>query len=71
MILTRLELLISKKVLNFISDSEKRDDTAKVVNQTAILEKIATFFKDKNILMILDNAETPSKKDPKNFAEII
>jgi hypothetical protein len=41
------------------------------VNQTAILEKITTFFKDKNILMILDNAETPSKKDPKNFAEII
>ena len=71
MILTRLELQISKKVHNFITDSEKRDDGAKVVNQTAILEKIATFFKDKNILMILDNAETPSKKDPKNFAEII
>jgi len=23
------------------------------------------------ILLVLDNAETPSKKDPKNFAEII
>jgi len=35
------------------------------------LEKIASFFKDKNILFILDNAETPSKKDPKNFTEMI
>lgn len=71
MILTRLELQISKKFNNFITDSEKRDDATKVVNQTAMLEKIATFFKDKHILLILDNAETPSKKDPKNFAEII
>jgi adenylate kinase len=71
MILTRLELLINKRVKDFINDSDRKDDPTKVVDQQAILEKISGFFKDKNILFILDNAETPSKKDPKNFTEII
>ena len=36
-----------------------------------MLEKIISFLSDKEILLIMDNAETPSKKDPKNFSELI
>jgi hypothetical protein len=74
MILTRFELIISKKVKDFIStDNTPSQDLreGKSIDQKALLEKISCFFKDKHILMVLDNAETPSKKDPKNFAEII
>jgi TPP-dependent 2-oxoacid decarboxylase len=77
MILTRLELTISKKVKDFLTpQSEASNPTdpnsdSKPIDQRALLDKIANFFKDKTMLLVLDNAETPSKKDPKNFAEII
>ena len=41
------------------------------MDDKAILDKITTFLKDKEVLLIFDNAETPSKKDPVNFREII
>ncbi len=59
MFITRLENIICKKVGNTIW----KDDLP--------LEKITSFLKDKEILLILDNAETTSKQDPKNFHEVI
>jgi len=49
MFITRLENIICKKVGNTIW----KDDLP--------LEKITSFLKDKEILLILDNAETTSK----------
>lgn len=58
MMLTRLELLVNKK-LQEVSVGEET------------LEKILAFFRDKEVLLILDNAETTSKKDPKRFQDFI
>jgi hypothetical protein len=50
MILTRIELIISKKVKDFISsDNNLNQDQkeSKSLDQKALLEKISCFFKDK------------------------
>lgn len=75
MILTRLELIIGKKIKDFIAapsnNNEASNNDDKILDKKVLLEKITNFLKDQCILMIFDNAETPSRKDPKNFSEVI
>ena len=61
MMLTRLELIINKQV----------PQTPGVDEKVEKIEKIINYFKDKEALLILDNAETTSKKDPKKFQEFV
>jgi nucleoside-triphosphatase THEP1 len=64
MIIIRLELLVNKR--QQMQQTQQLETDARIV-----LEKLIAFLKDKELLLILDNAETPSKKDSKCFSEMI
>lgn len=61
MIITRLEIVINKKL----------KETQNTNDEKIIMDKIVDFLSDKEVLLIMDNAETPSKMDTKNFLDFI
>jgi predicted ATPase len=63
MVITRLELIIKKRL--------KEEGNQTVSDHMVLLDHVVSFLADKEILLIMDNAETPSKKDPKNFSDLI
>ncbi|CDW83802.1 nb-arc domain protein [Stylonychia lemnae] len=65
MILTRLQLIINKHL-----PPQEKDDKA-IENFSQIQERIIQFMKDKEILLVLDNAEDTLRKEGNQFREIL